>query len=66
MDDLRLDDNETILDELSDVLSGVCVGDLRLFARVEPDLVLVISSLSIVYLSLSCAGDGCSESLLTS
>ena len=35
-----LADDEAIVDELSDGLTGVCVGDFGDFVGVEPDLVL--------------------------
>ena len=34
----RLADDEAIVDEFADGLSGVCVTDLGDFVRVEPDL----------------------------
>jgi hypothetical protein len=40
----RLSDNEAIGDELSDGLARVCVGDLALLARIEPNLALAAAN----------------------
>ena len=40
VDNLWLPDDQTVLDQLPDVLPGVSVGDLRGFVRVKPYLAL--------------------------
>lgn len=40
MDDVGLDNDPTILDELLDMQTRVCVSDFCLFAGVKPDLTL--------------------------
>ena len=44
MDDGRLDDDTTILDELLDVSAGVGIPDLSLLSGVKPDFALADTS----------------------